>query len=72
MKAKRLTDQICGDFASCETILREIPEWLLAAQGFVNGGIIVPFVMDGDKEGVVRSKSELAFDFIIAVLQDGL
>ena len=68
VKAKRFTDQVRGDFASCEAVLREIPEWLLTAQGFVNGGVFPVFVMDGDQESVIRAKGELAFNFIIAML----
>src|SRR5215211_811214 len=31
VKAKVLADEIGGDFASCQRVLREIAEWLLAA-----------------------------------------
>lgn len=53
MKAKRLTHEIRGDFASCKSVLGKIPEWLLAAQGFVNSGIFPAFLLDGNQECVI-------------------
>ena len=68
VKAKRLADEIRGDFTPGQRVLREIPERLLAARGLVNSRIFPAFMMDSDKESVIRAKGELALDFIIAVL----
>ena len=68
VKAKRLADKIRRDLTSCQCVLREIPERLLAAQGFINGGIILPFMMDSGEEGIVRAKGELTFDLKVAAL----
>ena len=68
VKAKRLADKICRDLTPCQRVLREIPKGLLAAQGFVNGGIILPFMMDSGEEGVIRAKGELTFDLKVAAL----
>jgi hypothetical protein len=68
VKAKCLADQIGSNFTPRQRILREIPERLLAAQGFIHGGVLLPFVLDIDQEGVIRAKSELALDLIAATL----
>jgi cell division protein FtsZ len=63
--------QVGRDFTPSQRVLREIPERLLTAQRFVNSRIILPFMVDSDKEGIVRTKRELAFDLKVAAL-DGI
>ncbi len=71
VKAKRLADEVGGDFAQGEGAFLEIPKGLLALGGFVHGGIGFALVRDFDEEGVVRAERELTFDGQVAVLEGG-
>jgi hypothetical protein len=69
VKAKRLADAIRGDLAPCQRVLGEIPERLFAARRLINSRILPAFMINGDKERVIRAKGELAFEFIITMLE---
>ncbi len=68
VKTKILADEVCGDFAARQAVLRKIPKRLFAAHGFVYRVIFSALMMDHDKKCVIRAKSELARDLIIAML----
>jgi hypothetical protein len=71
VKAQVFTDKIRGDLSPCKAVLREIPERLLAAQGFIYRGILPALMLDGNKEGIVRAKGELTLDLVGATLDGG-
>lgn len=66
-KSQRFTDEIRGDLAQGEGIVFEIPEGLLATRGLIDGGESLALVMHIHKEGVVRAKQELAFEFDLSL-----
>ncbi len=68
-EAKRLADQVGCNLAPSQGGFGEIPQRLLTAPGFVDGGDFPPFTLDVDQEGVIRAERELALKLDLPVLK---
>ena len=68
VKAQRLADDIRGDLAQGQRVLGKIPKRLLAARGLIHGWICFIFIMNINKEGVIRAEHELALEFQLPIL----
>jgi hypothetical protein len=71
MQAKVLAYQVRRDFSSCKAVFGEIPKRLLSTQGLIDGGVFTAFMLDSNKERIVRAKGELPFDLIFSTLDSG-
>lgn len=66
VEAETFADKICRHFTSRQRVLGEIPKRLLAFAGLVNSLNGCVLMVDFSKEGVVRAKRELTFEFKVA------
>jgi len=66
VEAETFADEIRRHFTSRQRVFGEIPKRLLAFAGFVNSLNGAALIMDFNKEGVVRAKRELTFEFKVA------